>query len=382
MARNSIELAALKIFSSEGISLQLNREVMINLLEKTLGYPRGFVDPFGDTVKMTAKQAFDFALVTGSSYLTSEDGEVLSNRMTIFYHRDYSFTPGLFGRNNETGEIVNGDSPINMKVLHPTMFESGKQVLFVDIKRTSNIESTVFHRLEADGRNPADYILTKVMPTGSGAEHFCEYVACMIFNRENYLTESQPPWSYYGNPDSVAYKLPELSDLWERGFISEGCLIQDLSTFSIFGKTAARKSASTGQGYEFIVGEAKTLATSCTKQLGRYFRTGLCTSAYEIIPHKRSPEENYGLISFNSDGTVNFHRSQINPDLNAQKRNRDKEWLLDYIKIYLIANLPIHEIKIFAQKNEASRRLTPQGLVQFIRRVSLSYILDKIDLYI
>lgn len=184
VARNSIELAALKIFSSEGMSLQLNREVMINLLEKNLGYPRGFVNPFGDTVKMSAKQAFDFALVTGSSYLTSEDGEVLSNRMTTFYHRDYSFTPGLFARNNETGEIVNGDSPINMKVLHPTMFESDKQILFVDIKRTSNIESTVFHRLETDGRDPADYILTKVMPTGSGAEHFCEYVACMIFNRE------------------------------------------------------------------------------------------------------------------------------------------------------------------------------------------------------
>ncbi|MCJ7760632.1 hypothetical protein MUP59_05760, partial [Candidatus Bathyarchaeota archaeon] len=260
MARNSIELAALKIFSSEGMSLQLNREVMINLLEKTLGYPRGFVDPFGDTVKMSAKQAFDFALVTGSSYLTSEYGEVLSSRMTIFYHRDYSFTPGLFSRNRDTGQIEPGDSPMNLRAASPEIFDGEKQVLFVNVQGKSNIEPKIFHDLKGEGKNPSDYLVTKVMPTGSGAEHFCEYVTCMLFNKENYLTESQPPWSYYGNPDFAAYILPEISELWERGFVNNGCLIQDLSTISVFGKTSSARAASKPSEYDFVVGEAKTLA--------------------------------------------------------------------------------------------------------------------------
>lgn len=352
---------------------------MINVLNKGLGFPIVSDAIFGEIIKMSASQAFDYALVTGASYLTSEYGLVISGRLTIFYHRNYSFVPGLFNRNHGTGSLKEGDSPLAIKLLNPEIFEGDKYILFVNIKETSNIESVIYSKLKKDGRNPSDYLLTKVMPSGAGAEHFCEYVSCMIFNRLNYLTESQPPWSYYGNPDFAAYRLSQLSDLWERGFLQEGCLVQDLSTLTVFGKRGKRWTPDLPKEYEFVIGEAKTLSGSCTAQLRRYLNSGLCTSAYEIIPHKVNPENGYGLISFNSDGTINFYSCKLTPKLNMQARERDKKWLLDYVKTFLIANLPLEEIKSFIKAKLGTEKLTPKVFIQFIRKLSFASILNKVE---
>ena len=355
---------------------------MINVLNKGLGFSVVSDKVFGKIIQMSARQAFDYALVTGASYLTSEYGLVISGRLTIFYHRNYSFTPGLFNRDHGTGSIRNGDSPLAIKVLNPRVFEGDKYVLFVDVKAASNIEPAIYNQLKNAGRDPSNYLLTKVMPRGAGAEHFCEYVACVIFNRLNYLTESQPPWSYYGNPDFAAYKLQQLSELWERGFIQKGCLIQDLSALAIFGKNGTGWSPDFTKRYEFVVGEAKTLSSSCTRQLQRYLGPGLCTSAYEIIPHKMTPERSYGLISFNRDGTINFHKCKIGPKLDTQARKKDANWFLDYVKMYLIANLPLEEIKPFVKASVGTEKLTPVNLIQCIRKLPLTSILDKVEDYI
>lgn len=358
--------------------MRLDSTLIRNVLSKGLGFPVVLDKDLGNVVKMRAKEAFVYALVTGSPYLVSECGLVLAGRLTIFYHRDYSFTPGLFNVNYDSGVVEAGDTPLSLKESDPGIFERDKYVLLVDIEKSSNIESDIFRQLTNAGKNPSDYILTKIMPTGSGLEHLCEYIACMLFNKRNYMTESQPPWSYYGNPDFAAYKLPEMSQLWDKGFIGQGCLIQELSALSIFGKTGS-KSRTFAPEYEFVVGEAKTLSNSCVGQLREYLETGLCDSAYEIIPHKRNPEDGYGLLSFNPDGTINLCECKYRPPLSVEARSNDKKWLENYIKFYLLANLPMDEIRAFVNMKTKREKLTPLNFIDLIRRIPVSAIVDEVE---
>jgi hypothetical protein len=355
---------------------------MISVLNKSLGFEIVHDNSFGTTIKMNARQAFQYALVTGASYLLSEYGIVLTNRLTVFYHRNYSFTPGLFNRNHGTGGVRSGDSPLELRTTYPHLFKGDKYILFVDVQRTSNIEPQIYKQLEDAGKNPDEYLLTKVMPTGAGGEHFCEYVACMLFNRDYYLTESQPPWSYYGNPDFAAYKLPEISELWERGFLTKGAILQELATLTIFGKLGERIIPELVDEYAFAVGEAKTAASNCVEQLNRYLEAGLCTAAYEIIPGKRFPEKRFGLISFNNDGSVNFYKCDFRPKMDVIVREKDKEWLLNYIKMYLVANMPILKLKSLVQSKTGSEKFTPMSLIKCIRKLPLGFVLDMIEEYV
>ncbi|MCJ7760633.1 hypothetical protein MUP59_05765 [Candidatus Bathyarchaeota archaeon] len=53
---------------------------------------------------------------------------------------------------------------------------------------------------------------------------------------------------------------------------------------------------------------------------------------------------------------------------------------MNYIKIHLVANLQLDEISKLAQETGTRKKLTPQSFVQFIKKTSLSSIIDRIEL--
>lgn len=350
---------------------------LMRILKVNFGFGTERIEGLGDLLVMNSNDAFRYSLVTGSPYLFSDYGYSPFGGLVTFNHRDYSFNFGLFTPESHTGVIGNNGSPRVLGERYPKLFRGKKSVIFKAVAGPSNIERDVISHIEMIGEDPSDFLLTKVYQSGSNMEHFLEYLAVMFFCSADYLAETQIPWSYHGRPDFGAYRHPRLSDLFQRGVISRGCVVQELSALCMLDNPTRQRKSLNSHGYEFIVGEAKGTAT--TSQIVNYLSYGLCDRGIEIMPSKTAPEEGIGLLSIGHDSRIHLLKGGRSLHLKAELRNADCNWFEDYMKLYLLANLPVEEIHDFIHGKAGPGLASPRNLVKSIRATSWDGIVNIVD---
>lgn len=350
---------------------------LMRILKVNFGFGTKRIEGLGDLLVMNSNDAFRYSLVTGSPYLFPDYGYSPFGGLVTFNHRNYSFNFGLFTPESHTGMIENNGSPRVLGERYPKLFRGKKFVIFRTVAGPSNIERDVISHIEMIGEDPSDFLLTKVYRSGSNMEHFLEYLAVMVFCSADYLTETQIPWSYHGRPDFGAYRHPRVSDLFERGIISEGCVVQELSALCVLENLKRQRGSSEIAGYEIIVGEAK--GTTTTSRMPDYLSHGLCDNGIEIMPGKTSPEGGMGLLRVDIDSRIRLEKGMRFPHLKPELRKADHNWLEDYLKLYLLANLPIEEIHDFIRKKAGPGTPTSVHLVKSIRVSSWDEMVNIVD---
>ncbi len=333
----------------------LDKTAMVKILNENFGFKLIDDDDFGTAIEMSARDAFRYSLIQGSPYLFDEYGFTCKEQLNVFYHRSslnlgyYMYCPGLFGVSRKDNELIldKGNSPYYLNKEFPSLFSSSKIILFHDYDESQSpsraeLERDIHKKIKERGDNPENYILTLVSNTSSLKESFLEFITCEYFNRDNYLTESQVPFeNNAGIPDFAAYKFPHMKFLAENNFIDGGCCIPEIAAACVF--TNSNTSLSNPSKYDVIIGEAK-MNGNAKKQLDKHYKLKLASKLFVIKPFNSRIPKDYGLMHIQKDFKINYNSGRNQPQKTSLLKS-DEEFLTNYIKFYVIANLPIEKIK-------------------------------------
>jgi len=349
------------------IVITLNKDSMIEILHKNFGFKK-VKDPFGNTaIQMSARDAFRFSLIEGTPYLAQEYGYTCKEQMRVFYGRSslndgfVYYTPGLFGvkRIGDTIHLDEGNSPYYLDKKFPSMFHGNKTVIFHEettLESKAEVERDFHKKIKEKKEDPSEYLLSTVSKSNSRKENFLEFVASQYFNKQGYLTESQVPYANnQGVPDFAAYKTPLTDLLIDKKFIESACPLSEISTACIFSNKG--KSFKEKINYEVVIGEAKTNADA-TKQLCTHKELGLASCLFEIFARQKKKND-FGLLKFDDDYVINFDAGPIQ-SINKTLLKNDEKFFENYVKFYLIGNLPLEKIKekfVTSKKERESEQL-------------------------
>jgi len=169
--------------SDKTFNYELNKENLINILNKNFFFDVVNDETFGKMVKLHPYDAFSLSLVHGAPYLVNEAGFSLKGRFEVLIHRGvfqnnrYIYTPGLFGRKLDR-TLCAGESPYYIKKRFPQIFKGEKYVLFIDIPKnsSSNIEKKIYDELKKR-TDPSNYLLIKNFEGGSNSK----VIICIAF---------------------------------------------------------------------------------------------------------------------------------------------------------------------------------------------------------
>ena len=343
-------------------SIDLNISNMIEILHKNFGFKK-IKDPFGnDAIQMSARDAFRFSLIQGTPYLSQEYGYTCKEQMRVFYGRTSLndgfayYTPGLFGvkRVGEKIHLDEGTSPYYLNKKFPKMFKGNKTVIFQQVSKAqslSDIESKIHKKILEKKGNPSDFLLALVDSGNKRKENFLEFVASQYFNKKGYLTENQVPFANtQGVPDFGAYQSPLVDILIDEKFIQSGCPLAEISAACVFQNNG--NSTKQKIDYEMLIGEAKT-NSDALKQLKTHKDLKLATNLFEIYANQEKHPD-FGLLKFDDDFTINYDGlpKQI---VNESLLKKDKEFFENYLKFYIVANLPLEKIQQKFVKSKKDR---------------------------
>lgn len=356
-----------------------NKQYLIEILKLNFDYKLVKDDLFGEVLELDERTAYRFCLTTNSYYLVDDYGLRLFGRFRTFNHRNYSLNQGLFLIETKKGEIVNNNLPEYLYQKYPFIYKGIKRVIFIEGKNTSKIIAETYAKLVSGNKNPQEYILNLVHKDGSQWEHYFEFMASEIFIKKGYFTDIQLPWSYHGRPDFGVYKHKLIEILKSVNLIENGALILELSALRVFGRNNLKKASKLAEsimGYEFIIGEVKT--TQKKSQILEYLKTGLCFKAYEFMPNKNKKETYCGLIKIDSQNKIIIDPSPINPYFEQNKANKDLEWFENYVKIHLLGNLSLEELRSLIARLSRDTRLTFKNLIKVVQELKFVDIIKVI----
>jgi len=325
----------------------------------------------GKAIKMPARDAFIYSSITGAGYF--------DNPLYLFTPKafDYKFVTGIFDNLNlkNTPYIISQAKPEIFKgdkYIVPFEFESDK-------KLTEKLEK-LFKRI----KDPMNFLIQRieVSKKGNGMEPVFEYLTSEYFKRQGYIVETQIPLAHsFGSPDFGGYYLEKLISNLSDNFTS-GFNVIELAMIRIFPETMVNGNKNIGKN--LIVGDAKTSTNQMTKQLEKYLNTGLFDEGYEIIPKKISPSKKYfGLITLNDR-----YELVVKPPSMAYKTkklfNRADylNWLQNYFKMYLIANLDNDEFNFFYKSRMGKSISSQNDIINFVKKLKVKEIIKQIDLAI
>lgn len=357
-----------------------NKEYLLELLKLNFQFKVIKDDNFGSVIELDERTAYRFCLTTNSYYLVDKYGLRLFGRFRTFNHRNYSLNQGLFLIETNEGEITNNNLPAQLYSSYPFIYEGKKKIIFIDGNDTPSIITDTFKKLVANDKNPQEYILNIVHKDGSQWEHYFEFMASEIFIKKGYFTDIQLPWSYHGRPDFGVYTHQIIEILQSVNLIENGALILELSALRLFNrkKTFEKSKFSDSKlDYEFIVGEVKT--TQKKSQIIEYLKSGLCFKAYEFMPNKKEKEGYCGLIKINSENKIIIDSSPVNPYFDKDKSNKDLEWFENYIKIHLLGNLSLEELRKLMKKTINQSKLTFQNIINLVQKINFKQIIEVIE---
>lgn len=359
----------MEIGSKQSIEI-LKSNFRLEVVETTIG--------FG--VKMNAKEAFIFSIVTGAGYFDNPLYQFTpKGLMKLFYNAfDYKFVTGIF----EHATLKH--TPYILSKVKPYLFEGDKIIIPIEFESEIQLQSILksfFLTLE----NPTNYIILRIEKSkkGNGMEGFMEYLIAEYFKNNGFIVENQIPLAHsVGSPDFGGYKLSEtFKALNKKGiFLGNGFHIIELSLLRLFNYSTTKESMNFLNNA--VVGEAKTSTTVMQKQLNKYLQTGLFEYGIEIHPSKQtssSPE--IGLFTINPiTYKIEFHPPVKEFEYEElYSKNEYYKWLDNYMKFYLIANLNNDELMELVFKETSSRKFGQSELVDMIIKLPTEYILNYLE---
>lgn len=360
--------------------MNFNKEYLMELLKLNLNFAIVKDDIFGDVIQIDERTAYRFCLTTNSYYLVDKYGLRLFGRFRTFNHRNYSLNQGLFLIETKNGEIVNNNLPQTLYSKFPYIYEGTKKIIFIESQDTSKVIEDTFNKIIKSEKNPKDYILNLVHKDGSQWEHYFEFLVSEIFIRKGFLTDIQLPWSYHGTPDFGIYKHKLVDILKSVNLIENGALILELSALRLFNKDKKEKvpiNFSNLPEYEFRVGEVKTKQKK--SQIIEYLKTGLCFKAYEFMPKKTNGEQYCGLIKIDNKNKIVVEDGPINPYFEPEKMKEDLKWFENYVKVHLLGNLSLDELKDLFNKELNKPRLTFSNLIELVQKINFKKLIEVIN---
>lgn len=359
--------------------MKFNSETLKSILVTNFNYKIGKSDIFGNVIETDPRTAYRFCLTTNSYYLVDKLGLRIFGRFITYNHRDSSLNQGLYLLNSITQEIEENQI-VSLYNQYPYMFNTNKKIILYDYDNSTNIDD-IYHKIKESNENPEDYILNFVHLDGSNWEHYFEFIASEYFINKSYITDIQLPWSYRGCPDFGIYKHPIIHKLQKLNLIKKGVLVLELNTLLKFKLSKVKQGKINNGGnstyLEFSVGEAKTKTNK--SQILTYLKTGIPIKGYEFIPNKKTKEDFCGLLTLDSKFNIKIQESVENIEFNPERSYKDAVWFNKYLKIHLLANLNLVEIKTLTQRHLGScSKLNFTSMNKLVESISFSQILEAI----
>jgi len=365
--------------------VRLDKNNVLKILNRNFGFKIVSHPVAGETIRVSALDAYLYSSITGHPYLCNITGGFSPNGLMQVFNQanSYNMVSGMFDR---TGRFKY--TPLLLSEEYPFIKEKEKFIVPLEYNRHSEYEAKrkeLFEKLTKKGLRPSDFIICtiKKSTSGYGMEPFCEYVTSEYFRRRGYLTETQIPFYYNGGtPDFAAYDFPEVLDILRKaGLISSGAILVELSMLRLFKSEKSKPQES--KETEALVGEAKTSSREAIKQIKKYLGKKIFNRAYEIIPHKDKPEVICGLITFNSLGDIVVYEGKELPLVSKKAQNDYFEWLGNYVKYFLLANLSNSEFDRFYEREMKKGFPTgTESLIDFVNNLKYEKIIKEISFYL
>lgn len=335
--------------------------------------------PLGPSIKMPAKEAFIFSVVTGSGYL---DNPVYpftpKGLLKLFYNAfDYSFVTGIFEN------LSLKHTPYILSTAKEYLFDDSlKYIVPIEFSSEAELQNLLSEKFK-DMKQPEKYLVLRieVSKKGNGMEPFMEYLASEYFKRNGFIVENQIPLAHsLGSPDFGGYCLREtFESLASFGLLSKGFHIIELALIRILKEKHYTRSFKENES-EFIVGEAKTSSKQMAIQLNKYLKTNLFDFGLEIHPFKKKASEDYlGIFTLNKEYEMTFIGPKAKyPTQNGFTKKKYEHWLNNYMKFYVLANLSNDEFNQYFMKVTNKSISSKKDIVQFVENQSMDQILEVV----
>lgn len=355
------------------LRMQIDAEDFIKIMEKNFRLKK-METTLGKGVIMDPFSAFVYSSITGAGYLDDPFFQYTpKGLMKVFYSAlDYKFVTGLFDKTTLK------NTPVMISRAKKYLFEGEKIIVPIEFNYDYELQKILSDSLPDLDRPSTDFIIQRIeiSKNGNGMEPFMEYIACEIFKQLDYMVETQIPLSaIHGTPDFGAFKLESVlrSSIPLRKFN-----VLELAMIRLGNRSGARLISDLN---DITVGEAKTSTKIMEEQLRKYLKTGFFNSAYEIHPSKTAPSnDDFGLLTVGEDYQINLFRPISGLDLSNEKdQNHYINWLTNYIKYYLIANLTNDEFIDFYLERNKERIKGIEDVIRFVNDLSYDDILEKIE---
>ncbi len=358
----------------------LSKEEILEIFKQNFQYPV-VKTILGDAVKMPSRDAFIFCDVTGSGYLDSPIYQYTpKGLLKLFYNAfDYNFVSGIFEKTSlrNTPYLISKGKPYvfgtEYKYIVPIEFQSEIELQDYLIDHIDKLDT------------PTDYIVMRIEASkkGHGLESFLEYLAGEYFKKKGFIVENQIPLAHaIGSPDFGGYDLKPIFQATQN-HLPSGFHIIELAMLRL-NASNGKYSAAEEYPNNLIVGEAKTSTTEMDGQLRKYLDTGLFDWGFEMHPSKENATfSDRGLLTIDSNYRIRFVNKttsyHYSPGTHQLSQKLYIQWLVEYMKFYLLANLTNDELARFyiSQKNEPIS--TQEKLVEFVRNLTANQIINYIE---
>lgn len=360
----------------------MSKEEILKVFKQNFQY--SIVDtPLGTAVKMPSRDAFLFCNVTGSGYLDNFIYPFTpKGLMKLFYNAfDYKFVTGIF----EKTSLRN--TPYILSRAKPFLFDSAYKYV-VPIAFNSEIELQDYVESKFNSLDKStDYIIMRVemRKNGHGLESFMEYLAGEYFKKKGFIVENQVPLAYaVGSPDFGGYDLTSIKGATSK-YLEKGFHIIELSMLRLH-LPQDKYACDEILGVNLLVGEAKTSTKIMDSQLRKYLNTGLYDWGMEIHPNKQSPTYNdRGMFTLDDDYNIKFtppQRQYEVPTHTGYSRDSYYQWLENYMKFYVLANLTNDELNMFYTKKVGRSMSDQHALTDFVESLTINEIINEVSKYL
>ncbi|MFB6144035.1 MAG: hypothetical protein ABEJ98_01870 [Candidatus Nanohaloarchaea archaeon] len=347
---------------------EIDCQDILSILEKNFGFQR-VQTPVGEAVELDPYTAFLYSHVTGSGYFEDTNWQFSVQSLTRIFHTAcrYDFITGIYDG------IEIDRSPLEMYKRRPFLFNERKRILPVSFRSRSELQGKLENYKQELGNESRNYLIQEVdlSKDGNGLEQFLEFLFTMKFRDQGYTVENQSPLGHSkGTPDAAAFNIAQE---YPKG----GFYFIELAMLRVGHEI---KSKQYDGEYDTIVGEAKTSTTEMTQQLQKYLNTGYYDLGMEIHPDKRHPSrDEFGIFTLENDELVMSYPKNEPESVVDERKEKYREWLLNYSKFYLLANLTTSELKAYYLEETGTELDSQTKLIRFVKKISLKSIFSYIQ---
>ncbi|MFH1543239.1 MAG: hypothetical protein ABIE03_01770 [Patescibacteria group bacterium] len=366
----------------------INKSFVLNTLTKSLGLKRVKNPCVGDTIELSPREAFLYAVLSAHGYLDISEPECRFFLKRDYYRifnqaEEYNIQEGLMS----ISDLSFSCTPRINVLEKPYILKGYKYLLPIEYEKYSLFLERlkeISKELIQNNYNPNDYIIIPIrkgLTKVSEFESFFEFIISSYFSKFGFFTDTQIPFYYgVGTPDASIYRVDELSNaLTKYGVGFRGYSLIELMTITTFGLDKVKNNTKSFQDWKNAVFEVKTLQSSAP-QIEKYISKQIFHKAFEVIPFKKDASSYSGLITFNAEGDMTIIDKNSTQITDYAKESRYNKWLDTYIKFYLLANLSTDSLEKMSK--ELKFPLDSIGLINYLKDINYDGLINYILHYV